>query len=174
MQHLRTIRLKIASLFEFDEKTPPASGTDVVSLTSLVLKQFGFLPQPIMVTVEGDEVVIQYPSETTTAQVEAVRLAERAGKRAAEGNYEKAISIFKRVLELQPSLHKARRDLAIGSRRPELAVTRKRCSFHFLLPNRIVSALIRPLRASLGRLSTYRRQEVFQAERHLKDLANVR
>jgi tetratricopeptide (TPR) repeat protein len=40
--------------------------------------------------------------------------AERAGRRATEGDYKKAISIWKRVLELQPSLHKARRDLAMA------------------------------------------------------------
>jgi tetratricopeptide (TPR) repeat protein len=108
------MRLKIAALFEFEGKTPPTNATDLVSITPLVLKQFGFLPQPVMVTVEGDEVVIQYPEEATAAQAEAARLAERAGKRAAEGNYEKAIGILKRALELQPSLHKARRDLAMA------------------------------------------------------------
>jgi tetratricopeptide (TPR) repeat protein len=108
------MRLKIAALYEFEGKTPPTNGTDLASITPLVLKQFGFLPQPVMVTVEGDEVVIQYPEESTAAQAEAARLAERAGKRAAEGNYEKAIGILKRALELQPSLHKARRDLAMA------------------------------------------------------------
>ena len=34
-------------------------------------------------------------------------------KRASEGNYEKAIGIYKRALELQPSFHDARRDLAM-------------------------------------------------------------
>jgi tetratricopeptide (TPR) repeat protein len=108
------MRLKIAALFEFEGKTAPTNATDLVSITPLVLKQFGFLPQSVMVTVEGDEVVIQYPEESTAAQAEAARLAERAGKRAAEGNYEKAIGILKRALELQPSLHKARRDLAMA------------------------------------------------------------
>jgi tetratricopeptide (TPR) repeat protein len=108
------MRLKIAALFEFEGKTPPTNAADLVSITPLVLKQFGFLPQPVMVTVEGDEVVIQFPEESTAAQAEAARLAERAGKRAAEGNYEKAIGILKRALELQPSLHKARRDLAMA------------------------------------------------------------
>ena len=114
MSQIRTMRLKIAALFEFEGKTHPANATDVVSITPLVLKQFGFLPQPVTVTVEGDEVVIQYPQEPTAAQAEAARLAERAGKRAAEGNHEKAIGILKRVLELQPSLHSARRDLAMA------------------------------------------------------------
>ncbi|HAF14826.1 MAG TPA: hypothetical protein DCK99_14250, partial [Blastocatellia bacterium] len=41
-------------------------------------------------------------------------LADRAVKRASEGNYEKAIGIYKRVLELQPSFHSARRDLAMA------------------------------------------------------------
>lgn len=111
---MRTIRLKIAALFEFEGITPPANAGDIVFLTPLILKQYGFLPQPIMVTVEGDEVVIQYPEEPDSAQTEAARLAERAGNRAAEGNYEKAIGILKRVLELQPSLHRARRDLAMA------------------------------------------------------------
>jgi len=91
------MRLKIASLFEFEGKTPPTNATDLAAITPLVLKQFGFLPQPVTVTVEGDEVVIQYPEESTAAQAEAARLAERAGKRAAEGNFEKAIGILKRV-----------------------------------------------------------------------------
>lgn len=47
-------------------------------------------------------------------QAQAERLAERAGKRAAEGHYEKAVGILKRALELQPSLHRARRDLAMA------------------------------------------------------------
>jgi Flp pilus assembly protein TadD len=60
-------------------------------------------------------VVVSFSEESAAAQDEAVRLAERAGKRAAEGNYEKAMSLWKRVLELNPALHKARRDLAMAS-----------------------------------------------------------
>jgi tetratricopeptide (TPR) repeat protein len=110
---MRTIRLKISNLFEF-EGQPVSGSPDIATVTALVLKQFGFLPQPVLVQIEGDEVVIQYPEEPAVAQTEAARLAERAGKRAAEGNYEKAIGILKRVLELQPSLHTARRDLAMA------------------------------------------------------------
>ena len=114
MSQIRIMRFKIAALFEFEGKTPPTNATGLAAITPLVLKQFGFLPQPVLVTIEGDEVVIQYPEESTAAQAEAARLAERAGKRAAEGHYEKAIGILKRALELQPSLHKARRDLAMA------------------------------------------------------------
>lgn len=57
---------------------------------------------------------ISFSEESSNAQDEAARLAERAAKRAAEGNYDKAISLWKRVLELNPALHKARRDLAMS------------------------------------------------------------
>ena len=111
MSQMRTIRLKVADLFEFEGK-PPSS--DFAAITTLAAKQFGFLPQPVVVHIEGDEIVIQYPEESSAAQAEAARLAGRAGRRAAEGNYQQAIGILKRVMELQPSLHGARRDLAMA------------------------------------------------------------
>jgi pentatricopeptide repeat protein len=110
---MRTLRIKIADLFKFDD-TSPVENPDCATVTTLVLKQFGFLPQPIAVTVEGDEAVISFPEESPAVQAEVTRLAERAAKRAAEGNYKKAIGILQRVLELQPSLHTARRDLAMA------------------------------------------------------------
>jgi tetratricopeptide (TPR) repeat protein len=108
---MQTIRIKVADLFAFEGMKPT---DDLTAISVLVLRKYGFLPQPIVVQVEGDEVVIQYPKESTTNQTEAARLAERAGKRAAEGNYEKAIGILKRALELQPTLNTARRDLAMA------------------------------------------------------------
>src|SRR5690242_4872514 len=110
---MRQLRIKIADLLEFDG-TPPVQNLDFAAVTMLVLKQFGFLPQPITVALEGDDVIISFPEESPIAQAEAARLAERAGKRAAEGDYQKAVGILKRVLELQPSLHRARRDLAMA------------------------------------------------------------
>ena len=111
---MRTIRIKLVDLFAFDDKPPSLQTPDVTAVISRVLKHFGFLPQPLAVTVEGDEVVLQFPEESDVAQSEAARLAEKAAKRATEGNYSKAIGIFKRVLELQPSLYSARRDLAMA------------------------------------------------------------
>jgi tetratricopeptide (TPR) repeat protein len=111
---MRTLRLKIAGLFEFEGRPSSAQSADPSAIRSLALKQFSFLPQPVGVQVEGDEVVIQFPEESAAAQTEAARLADKAGKRAAEGNYAKAIGILKRVLELQPSLHAARRGLAMA------------------------------------------------------------
>ncbi|CAN5832367.1 hypothetical protein BH11VER1_BH11VER1_04700 [soil metagenome] len=109
---MRTLRFKITDLYQFEGQTPVNLVTSVTELTPLVLKQFAFLPQPLVIMVEGDEVVLQFPEESNAAQTEATRLAQKGAKRAAEGDYAKAIGIFKRVLELQPSLHSARRDLA--------------------------------------------------------------
>ncbi len=67
-----------------------------------------------MVSVDGDEVVIQFAEESAAAQAEAARLAQKGGKRAAEGDYPKAIELLQRALKLQPSLHSARRDLAMS------------------------------------------------------------
>src|SRR6266704_6688749 len=110
---MKEIRLKIAELFEID----PQSGDDardLAAITAYVLKHYAFLPKPIAVTLEDDEVVISFPEEPDAKKEEARRLANRAVKRASEGNYEKAIGIYKRVLELQPSFHSARRDLAMA------------------------------------------------------------
>lgn len=110
---MRTLRIKIADLFEFNNASP-VENPDLSTVTTLVLEQFDFLARPIAVTVEGDEAVISFPEESPAVQAEVTRLAERAAKRAAEGNYKKAIGILQRVLELQPSRHTARRDLAMA------------------------------------------------------------
>jgi len=109
----REIRLKIAEVFEVDPQTTDQP-KGLAAITAYVLEHYAFLPKPIVVTLEGDEVVISYPEEADAKKEEARRLADRAVKRAKEGNYEKAIGIYKRVLELQPSFHSARRDLAMA------------------------------------------------------------
>ena len=80
---MKKIRLKISDIFEVDPETRDQP-TDLVAITAYVLKHYAFLPQPIAVTVEGDEVVISYPGEADTKREEAARLAARAVKRASE------------------------------------------------------------------------------------------
>src|SRR5438094_3527987 len=110
---MKQIRLKTSDLFEIDPQTAERP-KEFAAITEYVLKHYGFLPKPIAVTVENDEVVISYPDEPDAKREEAAKLAARAVKRASEGNYEKAIGIYRRVLELQPSFHAARRDLAMA------------------------------------------------------------
>ncbi len=110
---MKKIRLKISEIFELDPQITDQP-KDLAAITTYVLKHYAFLPKPIIVTLEGDEVVISCPEEADAKREEAARLAARAMKHASEGNYKKAIDIYKRVLELQPSFHSSRRDLAMA------------------------------------------------------------
>src|SRR6266516_4600087 len=110
---MKEIRLRVSELFEVDARSGEEI-KDLVAITAYVLKHYAFLPKPIIVTLKGDDVVISFPEEPDPKKKEAARLADRAVKRAKQGDYEKAIAIYKRVLELQPSFHEARRDLAMA------------------------------------------------------------
>lgn len=111
---MKSVTIQINDLFEFEGQPVPAQRPDNAVVEAMARRQFGFLRQPIQIEVGDSTVTISFAEESTTAQDEAARLAERAAKRAGEGNYGKAISLWKRVLELNPSLHKARRDLAMA------------------------------------------------------------
>src|SRR5437867_7969522 len=81
---------------------------------SLIKKSYGFLSAAVQVQIQGDMALISFDDLRSEEIEEATRLCERAGKRAAEGNYRKAVDIYKRVLELDPGLLRARRDLAMA------------------------------------------------------------
>ena len=85
---MKEIRLKISDIFEIEPQIPDQP-RGLAAITAYVLKHYAFLPQPIAVTVEGDEVVISYPEEADTKREEAARLAARAVKRASEGELRK-------------------------------------------------------------------------------------
>src|SRR5947199_8386533 len=110
---MKEIRLKISDLFEIESQTAERP-KEFAAITEYVLKHYGFLPKPTAVTVENDEVVISYSEEPDAKREEAARLAARAVKRASEGQYEKAIGSYKRVIEIQHSFHAARRDPTIA------------------------------------------------------------
>lgn len=111
---MKSVTIQINDLFEFAGQPVPAERPELAVIEAMARRQFEFLKQPLQVEIGAESVTVSFAEESQNAQVEAMRLAERAGKRAAEGKYDKAISLWKRVLELHPSLHKARRDLAMG------------------------------------------------------------
>lgn len=109
-----SLRLKISDFLELVDAPVSGGEPTTAALASLAMKNFAFLKPPLVVHVEGDELVIQYEDESSSARSEAARLAAKGAKRAAEGDYAKAVEILKRALVLQPSLHSARRDLAMS------------------------------------------------------------
>jgi hypothetical protein len=62
---MKEIRLKISDLYEIEPQTHDEP-KELAAITTYVLKHYAFLPKPIAVTVEGDEVVISYPEEVET------------------------------------------------------------------------------------------------------------
>jgi hypothetical protein len=64
---VRVIQIKIADLYGFEGKTSDLK-PDSEAISALALKQFSFLPQPLTVQVEGDNVSISFPEESSAAQ----------------------------------------------------------------------------------------------------------
>lgn len=58
MNSIREIRLKIAELFEIDAQSGDEV-KDLGAITMYVLKHYAFLPKPILVRIEGDEVHLE-------------------------------------------------------------------------------------------------------------------
>ena len=127
---MQSVTVSVNDLFEFEGQPIPAQRPDNAAVEVMVHRQFSFLPQPLKVEIGSETVTISFTEESPVAQQEAVRLAVRAGKRAAEGDNKKAIGILKRVLDLQPSLHIARRDLAMAYAASAAAVV-WRCSANY-------------------------------------------
>ena len=75
---VRVIQLKVADLYAFEGRTPD-SNPEPDAIAALARKQFSFLPQPLTVLVEGDNVSLSFPKESAAAEAEAVRLAKRHG-----------------------------------------------------------------------------------------------
>jgi tetratricopeptide (TPR) repeat protein len=111
---LKSVTITFSDLFDFDGQPVPAERPENAAIEAIARRQFEFLRQPLKIEVGDSAVTVSFDEGPATAQDEAVRLADRAKKRADEGDYGKAISLYKRVLEINPSHPKARRDLAMA------------------------------------------------------------
>ncbi len=113
---MNVVTIAIGDLFEFEGQPAPApaSPPDEETLLTMARRQFAFLPAPLRIELGHTSLTVTFPAETAPAQQEAARLAQRAAKQAAAGEFAKAISLLKRVLGLQPTFHQARRDLAMA------------------------------------------------------------
>ena len=68
-----------------------------------------FLPVKTIISIADGVVSIDIPDCVIANKLEAIRPHERASQRAKSGEYTKAISIWERVLELDPTYVLARR-----------------------------------------------------------------
>lgn len=82
-------------------------------LAAKIRTQFAYLGGDVQVEVEDGIATICFAEASASDHAEARRLLEKAGKRAKNGEFQKAKGIFERVLELDPAMAEARRDLAM-------------------------------------------------------------
>jgi len=75
--------------------------------------QFDYLPGELDIEIKDGVATVRFEEATEGERSEAQRLFEKAAKRAANGEFQKAKDIYARVLELDPALADARRELAM-------------------------------------------------------------
>ena len=75
---------------------------------------YEFLLAETIISVDDGIVSIDIPERVISNKLEAIRLHEKASQRAKAGEYVKAINIWERVLELDPTYVLARRDLGMA------------------------------------------------------------
>lgn len=75
---------------------------------------YEFLPAETIISIDDGIVIIDIPERVISNKLEAIRLQEKASQRAKFGEYVKAISIWERVLELDPTYVVARRNLGMA------------------------------------------------------------
>ena len=79
-----------------------------------VRRQFGFLGTDLTVELRDGIVFISRTEISARIADEAQELAERATRRARDGDYSKAIELFERALRLNPTMQPTWRDLAMA------------------------------------------------------------
>ena len=93
----------------------PADGSvSEETLIARIREQFGFLGTGVTVTIRAGIAHISLPPAAAAKADEATKLYERAGKRAREGDFARAVELYQRVLTLNPALPSAHRDLAMS------------------------------------------------------------
>ena len=107
-----TFVVRLADL-EFLSPHDLSGGLSAAEIIDLIRKQFDYLPGDVHVEISDGIATIQFEGASVHEQTEARRLFEKAAKRAKSGEFRKAKDIYDRVLELDPAMAEARRELAM-------------------------------------------------------------
>ncbi len=94
-------------------------GEDISALPQAALIErikdlFGFLGEIGEIEICDDSVQLHLGEAAPQKFAESAKLAERAAKRAREGDYPRAVELLRRALQLSPTLPTAHRDLAMN------------------------------------------------------------
>ncbi|MFZ4774886.1 MAG: tetratricopeptide repeat protein [Terrimicrobiaceae bacterium] len=98
---------------EFLSQEELSGGLPTTDIVEKIRQQFDYLPGELDVTIHDGVATIRFEEASQSERSEALRLFEKAGKRAASGEFQKARDIYRRVLELDPAMADARRELAM-------------------------------------------------------------
>jgi len=107
-----TFVVRLADL-EFLSPQDLSGGLSTSEIIDVIREQFGYLPGEVDVEISDSVATIQFEEVSEQKQTEARRLLEKAAKRAKSGEFRKAKDIYERVLELDPAMADARRELAM-------------------------------------------------------------
>jgi len=107
-----TLVVRLADL-EFLSPRDLSGGLSASEIIEVIRKQFGYLPGEVDVEISDGVATIHFEQASEQKQTEARRLLEKAAKRAKSGEFRKAKDIYERVLELDPAMADARRELAM-------------------------------------------------------------
>jgi len=108
-----TLVVRLADL-EFLSPHDLSGGLSTAEIIDVIRKQFDYLPGDVQVDISNGVAAIQFEEASPQDQTEARRLLEKAARRAKSGEFRKAKDIYERVLELDPAMADARRELAMS------------------------------------------------------------
>jgi tetratricopeptide (TPR) repeat protein len=110
--HMVTFVVRLADL-EFLSPHDLSGGLSAAEIIDVIRRQFDYLPGDVHVDVSDGVATIQFEGASAQEQAEARRLFGKAAKRGKSGEFQKAKGIYERVLELDPAMADARREMAM-------------------------------------------------------------
>ena len=108
-----TFEVQLADL-EFLSPHDLSGELSAAEILAVIREQFDFLTGDVQMEISERVATIQCEGASAQAQAEARRLFGKAAKRARSGEFQKAKDIYGRVLELDPALPEAHRELAMA------------------------------------------------------------
>jgi tetratricopeptide (TPR) repeat protein len=108
------IRIHLKDIFNFGDKGFEPGSITIPEISARLKESMSFLPAPSNIEMDNDDAILTFNPIHDSKKEEGERLLAKGIKRAEEGSYQKAISIFQAVLDIDPLSILARRNLAMA------------------------------------------------------------